>query len=663
MSSVQPRLSHPKYRPDIDGLRAVAVLAVLVFHAFPSWAKGGFVGVDVFFVISGFLISIIIFESLDKGTFSFSAFYARRIKRIFPALLVVLISSYAFGWFALLASEYKQLGKHIAAGAGFVSNFVLWDEAGYFDDAAATKPLLHLWSLGIEEQFYIVWPLFLWLAWKWRWNLLVITIFVAVASFCLSIVVIKTDPTAAFYSPQTRFWELMCGSVLGRATLYKQEIVAAAQVRLGHWLAGAVSRRNRWPNKELVSNVVSFVGTFLLACGFWRLNKEFSFPGYWALVPVLGAVLVIVAGPAAWVNRKILSSKIAVWIGLISFPLYLWHWPLLSFARIVESETPNSTLRFFALTLSVILAWFTYKCIEQPIRHGNQSAGKVVGLGLAMAGMFVLGFLTLKEEGLEFRTSPVSQVHAGDIGHDTYFKYWAEKYHKCANAKIASASLKYSEFVRCFQSKADSAVDIVVIGDSHGEHLYMGIANALPQYNVAYYIKAELPFIDKADFNDIFTEISRSQTIKKVILAAFWSRRVGDLAADADVEPSFVGTIAMLESAGKQVFVADNIPMFPFAPNRCSHARRFASQPVRCDVDKSDVLSKSKKFREVLSRVLAAKPSVQVIDVERYFCNDRTCRMEKDGLLLYRDNRHLNINGSIYVGNAIVRDNPMLVIN
>ncbi|MDP9529928.1 acyltransferase family protein [Pseudomonas protegens] len=147
MTKQHSNLLYPTYRPDIDGLRVVAVLSVVAFHAFPAWMKGGFIGVDVFFVISGFLISTIIFNNLDRGTFSFSEFYARRIKRIFPALLLVLIASFIFGWFALLADEYKQLGKHIAAGAGFVSNFVLWSEAGHFDNSAETKPLLHLWIL------------------------------------------------------------------------------------------------------------------------------------------------------------------------------------------------------------------------------------------------------------------------------------------------------------------------------------------------------------------------------------------------------------------------------------------------------------------------------------------------------------------------------------
>lgn len=225
-------MSHPKYRPDIDGLRAVAVLSVVAFHAFPNWMKGGFMGVDVFFVISGFLISTIIFENLESDTFSFSEFYARRIKRIFPSLLLILIASYVFGWFILLADEYKQLGKHIAAGAGFISNFVLWNEAGYFDNSAETKPLLHLWSLGIEEQFYIVWPFIIWFAWRKKFNLLTLTIIVALVSFALNIKGVKQDLVATFYSPQTRFWELLSGSVLAWFALYKKDSFSNFKLRM-----------------------------------------------------------------------------------------------------------------------------------------------------------------------------------------------------------------------------------------------------------------------------------------------------------------------------------------------------------------------------------------------------------------------------------------------
>ena len=316
----QLHLSHPKYRPDIDGLRAVAVLAVVAFHAFPNSVRGGFIGVDVFFVISGYLISTILFENLDKGTFSFTEFYARRIKRIFPALLVVLIACFTFGWFALLADEYKQLGKHIAAGAGFISNFILWNEAGYFDNSAETKPLLHLWSLGIEEQFYIVWPLFLWFAWKRKFNLLIITIVVAIISFALNLNGVKQDMVATFYSPLSRFWELLCGSLLAWVTLYKKDACSNIKHKIDTWLSHTIYRTQQEADGKRLENILSFTGLLLLLYGFWRINKTLSFPGYWALVPVLGAVLIITAGPKAWVNRTILSHKVLL---IIKMSLYV----------------------------------------------------------------------------------------------------------------------------------------------------------------------------------------------------------------------------------------------------------------------------------------------------------------------------------------------------
>lgn len=394
MTTPTPHLSHPKYRPDIDGLRAVAVLSVVAFHAFPAWMKGGFIGVDVFFVISGFLISTIIFENLDKGTFSFAEFYARRIKRIFPALLLVLIASYAFGWFALLADEYKQLGKHIAAGAGFVSNLVLWGEAGYFDNSAETKPLLHLWSLGIEEQFYIVWPFVLWLAWKKKFNLLTLTFIVAFISFYLNLKGIKKDAVATFYSPQTRFWELLSGSLLAWFSLYKKNSFSNYKVRVDGWLAKVIYRDTVEADGKTLSNVISFAGSLLLVYGFWRITKDVSFPGKWAVIPVLGAVLIIFAGPKAWINRRILSNEIAVWFGLISFPLYLWHWPLLSFARIIESEVPSRSIRIAAIVLSVVLAWLTYKFVERPLRLGKNGKGKVSVLVTLMAIVGSVGYYT-----------------------------------------------------------------------------------------------------------------------------------------------------------------------------------------------------------------------------------------------------------------------------
>lgn len=405
MSQHNKHLLHPKYRPDIDGLRAIAVLSVVGFHAFPSWVKGGFIGVDVFFVISGFLISGIIYENLDKGEFTFREFYARRIRRIFPALIVVLSACLVFGWFSLLTDEYKQLGKHIAGGVSFISNFLLWQESGYFDNSAETKPLLHLWSLGIEEQFYIIWPMLLWLTWKRKFNFFAVTLAIAAGSFYLNLSDIKQNPVDTFYSPLTRFWELMCGGLLAWVTIYKKASLAAFRLKLDHFIVSTIYRDKEIEKGITLSNLSAFTGLVLLVYGFAIIAKDFYFPGVWALVPVFAALLIISAGPAAWINRRILSTKLLVLFGLISYPLYLWHWPLLSFAQIIENGTPSRNIRIVTVVISIVLAWLTMKLIEKPFRFGKKNTGlKVATLSGLMFMIGVSGIVVSNMEISQART-------------------------------------------------------------------------------------------------------------------------------------------------------------------------------------------------------------------------------------------------------------------
>jgi peptidoglycan/LPS O-acetylase OafA/YrhL len=390
MSNSYPQL-HPKYRSDIDGLRAIAVLSVVAFHAFPELITGGFIGVDIFFVISGYLISTIIFDSLEKSDFSFSDFYARRVLRIFPALVLVLVSCFIFGWTTLLADEFMQLGKHMVAGASFASNLVLWDEAGYFDNSADAKPLLHLWSLGIEEQFYFVWPALLWLAWKRKINLITLTVCIAIASFVINITTVYVNPVAAFYSPLSRFWELLIGAALAYLMLYKKD-----------YLVG-------W---HRLRDAISIVSLCLFAFGVVWLTKTSVFPGWWALLPTLAGAFLIFSGPHAWVNRTILSNKVFVWVGLISYPLYLWHWPLLSFARIVEGGMTSIGIRISLVILSFILSWLTYRFIERPLRFGGNRKVAIRTLVLLMAIVGFVGFNTYSRDGFEFRRAHKTGITA-----------------------------------------------------------------------------------------------------------------------------------------------------------------------------------------------------------------------------------------------------------
>jgi len=327
-------LTHPKFRSDIDGLRAVAILSVIFGHAFPLFVPGGFVGVDIFFVISGFLISSIIYDNIDKNNFSFHEFYSRRIRRIFPALILVLTFCLLFGWGALFSYEFSQLGKHIGGGAGFVSNFILKNEVGYFDNLAETKPLLHLWSLAVEEQFYIIWPIAIFIMTKLRLDAGAVTLVFTVISFCLSIQTTYGDQKAAFYLPYARFWELSAGSLLAYSTLYPENKGTVFWKTVCGKLSGIVGLT---PGIAATKSVIGFA---LILVSILFLDRTSPFPGWRALFPTLGAVLIISSGATSWFNKEILSGRLIGLIGRISFPLYLWHWPLLSFATILEGQPP-----------------------------------------------------------------------------------------------------------------------------------------------------------------------------------------------------------------------------------------------------------------------------------------------------------------------------------
>lgn len=445
---------HSAYRPDIDGLRAVAVSLVVAFHAFPEYLPGGFVGVDIFFIISGYLISSIILGDLRRGHFSFTGFYARRVRRIFPALLFVLALCAGAGWFLLLPDEYQQLGKHIAGGAGFVANIVLWTESGYFDAAADLKPLLHLWSLGIEEQFYFLWPLLLWFAWKRRFNPLWLALLLTLVSFGWNIIKIGDDPVGTFYLPQTRFWELMSGCILACLTN-----------------TGAGNRHK---------HLLALAGTMAVIIAVALLDKSKAFPGAWALLPTTGACLIITAGPFAWINRRVLAHPVMVFVGLLSFPMYLWHWPLLSFARILEIGAPPPETRLLAALASLPLAWLTYRLVEKPIRFHGFGHGKTLALCLGMGLVFVSGYGIFRAEGFTSRMREKAE-YDGFFSNYHYTKthdLLRHDRHECNFYDIQTNTPKATINAQCYTPHSDKVV--FIWGDSHAQHLNHGLQTALP---------------------------------------------------------------------------------------------------------------------------------------------------------------------------------------
>lgn len=356
-----PRID--KYRPDIDGLRAVAVLSVVFYHAFPNGVfAGGFVGVDVFFVISGYLISRILFTEIEQHRFSIGSFYGRRIRRIFPALAACLAAVLIYGFVVLTPSELAMVGKHVFFGAGFLSNLALWSESGYFDGAAILKPLLHLWSLGVEEQFYILWPALLWMAFILKAAIGRMIVILFCVSFAANIALSLTDISSAFYLPISRFWELLVGAGLA----WRGDVNLRLSVR----------------------NSISVTGIGAILISAICFTSEMRFPGWLALLPVAGSAAIVLAGPDSIVNRIILSSRAAVAVGLISYPLYLWHWPLISFANIIRGKPPTLLMATALVLASFLLAWLTYRFIECPVRFGSnrQRRTQIVAACVAVLG-------------------------------------------------------------------------------------------------------------------------------------------------------------------------------------------------------------------------------------------------------------------------------------
>jgi peptidoglycan/LPS O-acetylase OafA/YrhL len=522
------------YRRDIDGLRAIAVLSVVGYHAFPNAAPGGFVGVDIFFVISGYLISGVILSGLYRGGFRFRKFYARRIKRIFPALLLVLAACLAFGWFTLLPSEYEQLGKHVAAGAGFVSNFVLWHESGYFDKAAQLKPLLHLWSLGIEEQFYLVWPLLLYVAWKLRLSLLTVIPPIVLASFLLNLYTYQHDAVAAFYSPLTRFWELSIGSTLACITLSKPNIFDSLLGRFTNFI-------NSIPlllRLNLLSNLSALAGILLIVVSVVGVP---TFPAWWAALATAGTFLLISSGPDAWLSRKVLSNPAMVFIGLISYPLYLWHWPFLSFARIIGYDTATDYRVVVSVVLiSFFLAWLTYRLVERPIRFRVRSFRTVPCLASAMLIIGGVGFSTFEHKGSDSGRVPALasafiQKYAKSNYELSIAKYGSFNYDFTADARLGScwvggldAGDKYSD--RCTDNSGPARL-LFVWGDSHAARLYPGLRKAAGrEFRLAQYTRDACPPILDFGYPNclsgnsfVFNKI-REVNPDVVVLFAAWNR-------------------------------------------------------------------------------------------------------------------------------------------
>lgn len=426
-------MQRTRYRPDIDGLRAFAILGVLLYHLFPRRFPLGYLGVDVFFVLSGFLITRKLLDE-PAGKVRLRHFYLGRARRLFPALFVVLTCSLTFGWYVLLDNEYRELASHAAGGAGFFANFVAWKSSGYFERAVDLKPLFHLWSLGVEEQFYLVWPLLLGAvpggARRSLWPIAV----GGAASFALHCLLSRSHPEAAFFLPVARAWELGLGVVVACGKVSVSEEIDA--------------------NPHLAwFGALLFCATFFFPASSW--------------LPTTGTAMLLYAGKESWIARRILSARWLVALGGISYPLYLWHWPVLSFARIL-SPAELSTVGLLALGgLSVVLAALTHLFIERPVHSGSRSLGRVAAFGAA--GMLGVGGFAGAIANGKFQ-SPLQKKFVGLVEAQQPSGYYPNK-----DCLSGHRSPRVLESNGCFDLEFPRGQTVMLFGDSHAGALSVGL--------------------------------------------------------------------------------------------------------------------------------------------------------------------------------------------
>jgi len=625
-------MSTLKYRPDIDGLRALAVISVVLYHVFPDLIQSGFIGVDIFFVISGFLISSIIFLGLENNTFSLGQFYLRRIRRILPSLLTVTIVSLIFGWFILLPNELQQLGKHIASAAVFIVNFVLAGESSYFDHPE-NKPMLHLWSLSVEEQFYFFWPLLLIFVWHRKFNFLNITILIAIISFATNIYLINHEQsTQAFYWPMSRFWELMAGGILAYLDLHQLKF------------------NNRY------KNIQSLIGFLLLLLGFWLIKSDTQFPSWWAIFPVGGTTFIISAGYQSWLNQKLLSNKLMVWIGLISYPLYLWHFPILYFGSLyilsfekLPFDYHTKTIQIINIIVSIILAYLTYVLIEKPIRFSkNKKTPFILLFTLVITGF--LGFSCVVNKGypnLGFRNKEKSDfANYVDVKSYVLRENFHVKYRtQCSFIDIDQHRTKKTIPNECYQRDPKFDKSLMIWGDSFAQMLYYGIQKNLPKNWQILQVASEacLPELLSSDNNIKNSYCANSnwfafKTIKNthpdvVLIAQRAGQNVRKMyEIDAKLHQLGVGRVIF---AGPSPIWIRNLPEIILRG-------LWNNTPERTNI----ALSKREfKVNQTLKLEFKPTPVRQYISIYDYFCNSSGCltRIGSDrklGITTF-DNGHL----------------------
>jgi peptidoglycan/LPS O-acetylase OafA/YrhL len=664
-----------EHRQEIDGLRALAVLPVMFFHAGFETFRGGFVGVDIFFVISGYLITGILLAEKERGTFSLVKFYERRARRILPALFLVMLVCLPFAWLWLLPRDMEDFSRGLMAVSAFVSNIYLYRDVGYFDIGAELKPLLHTWSLAVEEQYYLGFPLLIGLLWtlRKRWIFWILVV-LGLISFGLAQWGAYHKPAASFFLLPTRAWELLIGACMAFCMLYRPEHIE-------------LMRRNR-----LLAEALAFAGVALIAVSVFVFDKETPFPSIYAVVPTSGAALVVVFATEGTILGHLLSSRLLAGMGLISYSAYLWHRPLFAFARHRSLDEPGPSFMLLMIIAAVALAYISWKYVERPFRRADRvSTPKLVVLASGAAvGIFMFGMLGHLSRGYAERRhlEPLKRfIEVMALGHGQ-LDSWERI---AANPSISSAArigntTRPSEFVIFGDSQAAT-----LVGSLHHASERMGIGG------LAYTFSGCSPLRDSQSFkqgpveticnafrSDFFQRLGGEDIPPIVVLAARWtvvleqelfnngeggvekgnradwrSSFTNQMGYKAALRADIADSILAILNSGRRVVLIYPIPEMGWnVPARLAKLKMRSGSLEASDASTSYDIFKTRNADAIGVLDGIQNPNLYRIRPEELLCNsfvkDR-CAAHLNGEPFYFDDNHLSAFGSEPVADQIVK--------
>ena len=634
-----------KYRSEIDGLRALAVIPVVFFHAGVDGISGGFIGVDIFFVISGYLITTIILSEKDKGVFTLVNFYERRARRILPVLFFVMLVSLIFAWIWLLPKDMVGFSKSLIAVPTFVSNILFWKETGYWGEANELKPLLHTWSLAVEEQYYILFPLFLMIMWRFqrRWIFVSFAI-AAVVSLFLSQWGTYYHPEAAFFLLPTRGWELAIGACIAFHFLYKKE------------------GKNLIPGQKNINEILSVFGLVMIVYAIFYFDESTPFPGLYALIPTVGTGLIIVFSSSNTVVGRLLGSPLPVGIGLISYSAYLWHQPLLAFTRYSVSAKPSSLLMISMAALSFPLAYLSWRFVEKPFRKKERfSRAEIFTYSIIGSLVFIaIGAGGVLTEGYSLRSE-----HSQYINEKLRVNYGLSD--QCDD-----------HFTLSPKCQTNKNPEIVVWGDSFAMHIVEGIIASNPDAKIIQMTKSNCgPHFDVAPFDGVkhlvtsasecleFTGkvrewLSSNNTVKYAVLSSPFRRYTSQHSKLLDrnnevvdstsllLEKSFENTLKQLVEMGIKPVIFSPPPRSEINLGLCLAKQYWADSGLeKCDYRMDEIPDFRLRVYEFLAQ-FDDRYSVNYLN--KMICEGMICRTNMDSIFLYRDSAHLSYEGAAALG-------------